>query len=198
MAILVFIVDYFQEKLITKFFKTFKKSYFGDILTFLPKIWAKMNLLEKRALSFFKYYNYLPLCHKSEKTIVLFVRKMLDWQMNGQTGGRTDRQLWFCRTLCEWGVQLLKQVFLNLYQNTKNQFVPLISLRDTANFRFLQPEWTHPPITTPIPTFLNQLFISMNLYQYAKNQTISSLCSGYIVDLKTLQSHWPVTFWYFF
>ena len=48
------------------------------------------------------------------------------------------------------------------------------------------------------PNILNQLFISMNLYQYAKNQTISSLCSGDIVDLKTLPAHWPVTFGTFF
>ena len=30
----------------------------------------------------------------------------------------------------------------------------------------------------------------MNLYQHAKNETVSSICSGEIVDLKILQSDW--------
>ena len=34
----------------------------------------------------------------------------------------------------------------------------------------------------------------MNLYQHAKNQGISSICSGYIFDLKILQPDWLRTF----
>ena len=30
----------------------------------------------------------------------------------------------------------------------------------------------------------------MNLYQYAKNEAVSSICSGEIVDLKILKSDW--------
>ena len=30
----------------------------------------------------------------------------------------------------------------------------------------------------------------MNLYQHAKNETVPSICSGEIVDLKILQSDW--------
>ena len=66
--------------------------------------------------------------------------------MGGQTDGRTDRQ---------------------------KPVNSLITLRDTANFRFLQSEWAHPFmtfITTPIKIFFNQVLISMNLYQHAKNQ----------------------------
>ena len=40
-TILVFILDYFQEKIVTKYFKKSKKSYFGAI-------WAKMNFPGKK------------------------------------------------------------------------------------------------------------------------------------------------------
>ena len=46
-----------------------------------------------------------------------------------------------------------------------------------------------------IPIFFNQLLISMNLYQRAKNQAFPSFCSRYIVDLEILQSDWPSAFW---
>ena len=47
--------------------------------------------------------------------------------------------------------------------------------------------------------FSNQLLISMNLYQHAKNQTFSLFCSTDIIDLKSLQSDWPnKTFWHTF
>ena len=49
---------------------------------------------------------------------------------------------------------------------------------------------------TPISIFFNNLLISVNLYQHAKNQTFSSFCSRDIVDLKILQSDWPKTFWH--
>ena len=35
----------------------------------------------------------------------------------------------------------------------------------------------------------------MNLYQHVKNMVVSSIYSGEIVDLKTLQSDWPRAFW---
>ena len=38
-------------------------------------------------------------------------------------------------------------------------------------------EWWHSFITTPIPMFFNQLLISKNFYQHAKNQAFSSFCS---------------------
>ena len=41
----------------------------------------------------------------------------------------------------------------------------------------------------------NQLLISANLYQHAKNKAVSSICSGNIVDLKILQLDWLSEFW---
>ena len=41
----------------------------------------------------------------------------------------------------------------------------------------------------------NQLFFFVNLYQQAKNEAVSSICSGEIVDLKILQSDWLRAFW---
>ena len=39
------------------------------------------------------------------------------------------------------------------------------------------------------------LLIYVNLYQHAKNQVISLICSGDMADLKILQSDWLRTFW---
>ena len=77
----------------------------------------------------------------------------------------------------------------------KSQFILLIlSVGDTANFRFLRPEWPHPFFITPTPILSNQLLTSINLYQHAKIQTFSSMCSGDTVNLKMLQSYWPRAF----
>ena len=35
----------------------------------------------------------------------------------------------------------------------------------------------------------------MNLYQHAKDEAVSSPCSGEIVDLKILEYHWLRAFW---
>ena len=70
-TMLVFILDYFQEKLTwQKFLKNPKKP--------LPKFWQKWVFLEKRALSVFKYFNYLLLRQNSGKTNEPFLSKMLD------------------------------------------------------------------------------------------------------------------------
>ena len=47
----------------------------------------------------------------------------------------------------------------------------------------------------PTQIFFNKLLISINLYQRAKNQAFSSLCSGDVVNLKILQSGWSRAFW---
>ena len=49
-------------------------------------------------------------------------------------------------------------------------------------------------MTIPNSIFFNQLLVSMNLYQHAKNQTFSSFCPRDIVALNILQSDWPKTF----
>ena len=41
----------------------------------------------------------------------------------------------------------------------------------------------------------DQLLIFVNLYQHAKNEAASSICSGEMVDLKILQSEWLRVFW---
>ena len=74
--ILVFILDYSQEKLMPEFFKKSKKTHFGVIWGLFAQIWAKMNFLGKRALSVSKYSTYLPSFQKSEKTKEPFLRKM--------------------------------------------------------------------------------------------------------------------------
>ena len=59
----------------TKFFKSPKKTYFGATLgPFCPNL-GKNEFPGKRALSVFRYSNYLPSCQKSEKTIEPFLRK---------------------------------------------------------------------------------------------------------------------------
>ena len=47
----------------------------------------------------------------------------------------------------------------------------------------------------PNQNIFNQLLIFVNLYQHAKNEAVSSICSAEIVDLKTLQSEWLMAFW---
>ena len=85
--------------------------------------------------------------------------------------------------------------FLNFYEHTKNQFIPVVPFWDRVNFSVLRPEWPHQLLTMSTPIFCNQLLISINLYQHAKNQSFLSLRSGDIVNLKILQSDWPKAFW---
>ena len=101
--ILVSTLDYFQEKLMTKS----KKPYFGAMWPFWPKYGQKYIFLGKRRCQFLN----IPIIYhraKNLKKLMPFLRKMLNWRMDGQTDGRIDRQPWFCRTLCRTGVQLLK------------------------------------------------------------------------------------------
>ena len=43
--------------------------------------------------------------------------------------------------------------------------------------------------------FFDQLLVYVNLYQHAKNQAISMICSGDMVDKKILQCDWLRKFW---
>ena len=47
----------------------------------------------------------------------------------------------------------------------------------------------------PNQTIFDKLLIFVNLYQHAKNEALSSICSGEMVDLKILQSDWLRAFW---
>ena len=71
-TILVFIIDYFQQKLTSQNFTKIPQN------TIFPKLGPKMNFPGKRALSVFQYSNYLPLCQKSEKPNEPFLRKLLE------------------------------------------------------------------------------------------------------------------------
>ena len=84
-TILVSILDYFEEKLKTNFEKKFKENLFWS------NFGQKWIFLERRALSVFRYSNYLSLCQKSEKTLEQFLRRTPNWW--------TDRKQWFYRAL---------------------------------------------------------------------------------------------------
>ena len=85
-TILVFVLDCFHEKLMTKFFKKSKKNYLRAILGhFCPNLCKNELFLEKRALSVFKYSHFPPSCKKSEKTNDTFMWKLPNWQTDGQT-----------------------------------------------------------------------------------------------------------------
>ena len=84
-TILVFIIDYFQEKLTSqKFSKSHKIHILGVFWALLPKLGQKWIFMEKRALSVFQYSNYLPLFPKSEKPNEPFVRKLLERHTKNQ------------------------------------------------------------------------------------------------------------------
>ena len=92
-AILVFILDNFQEKLQRKFFKKSTKPTLG---LFCPNLGKNEFPWKKKALSVFKYSNYYTeLAWNSEKTNQSSLRKMLNWPMDIQTDGQIDRQQWF-------------------------------------------------------------------------------------------------------
>ena len=81
----------FPGKLMTKFFKKSKKPFLGHFGQFLPKFGKKWIFLEKKPLTVFKYFNYLPWC-KSEKTNNPFLIKMSNcWSKDKQT----DKEPWF-------------------------------------------------------------------------------------------------------
>ena len=76
----------FPRKNNEKFFKEIqKKLFWGKFGPFLLRFGQKLIFVEKRALLVFKYSNYFPLCHESEKTNEPFLRKMLKWWMDRKT-----------------------------------------------------------------------------------------------------------------
>ena len=70
--ILAFTLDYFQEKLNTRFSKKYKKPYFGvmwPFSSFLPKFGEKLIFLEKRLCQFLN----IPViyhCVKNQKKLI--------------------------------------------------------------------------------------------------------------------------------
>ena len=73
----------------------------------------------------------------------------------------------------------------------KNQFIPSAHFWDTVNFRV---PWSDFHMNRPDQIFL-QLLVFVNLYQHAKNEAVSLICSEEKDDLKILQSYWLRVFW---
>ena len=85
-TILVSILDYFQEKPMTKFY-----SILGLFGPFLPKFGQKGIFLEKRDLSVFKYSSYLRSCQKPKKLIChSWGNSWTDRWMDRRTEGLTE------------------------------------------------------------------------------------------------------------
>ena len=101
----------FPRKTNDKIFQKILNPYFGVTWAFFAQIWTKMNFPEKKGSV--KFLNILIIYHraKNKKKLIVFLRKMLNWRIDGQTDRRTGRKPWFCRTLCRTGVQLLKSKF---------------------------------------------------------------------------------------
>ena len=68
------------------------------------------------------------------------------------------------------------------------------SMLETANFRVLWPNWSHPFLTITTQKNFNQLLIFVNLYQHAKNQFIPSVHSSDTVNFKVPSHDWPHPF----
>ena len=52
-----------------------------------------------------------------------------------------------------------------------------------VNFRVKTSDWPHPFLTMPNKNIFDQLFIFVNLYQNAKNEAVSLICSVVMVNL---------------
>ena len=83
-AILLSILDYFQEKLMIKFFKKSEKPYFGTILGTFCQHFGKNDFSWKKWLC--QFLDFSMICHFN---YFHFREKR---RTNGRTDGRTDRQ----------------------------------------------------------------------------------------------------------
>ena len=63
--------------------KNQRTLFWGHFGLFFPNLDKNEFSLEKRTLSVFKYFNYLPSCKKSEKTNETFLKKMTDGRTDG-------------------------------------------------------------------------------------------------------------------
>ena len=87
-TILVFILDYFQEKLMTKIFRKSKTLFWGHFGSFMPKF-GQNEFSCKNGLSVLKCSNYLPLYQQSQNSMSHSWEKC---QANGWTNRWTNRQ----------------------------------------------------------------------------------------------------------
>ena len=70
--------------------KTNEKPYFGAILGAFCLNSGKNEFSWKKGSASFRYSNYLPSSHKSEKTIEPFLRKTPNWRTDWQRDGQID------------------------------------------------------------------------------------------------------------
>ena len=66
----------------------------------------------------------------------------------------------------------------------KKKLIPSAHSGDTVSFRVQRPDWSNLFLTNPNQKNFNQLLIFVDFYQHAKNKTVSSICSGELLDLK--------------
>ena len=106
-TILTFISNHFQEKLMTKFFKKFKKPYFGLFLAPFCSNLGKNGFTWKKGLC--QFLNITIIYHRAKNQKKLMSHS---WE-KCRTDGQTDGQWWFYRTLRGTGVQIyVKILFL--------------------------------------------------------------------------------------
>ena len=96
----VFILDYLQEKLRTKFYKEPKNPIWAHFDPFWPNL-CKNECSWKWALAVFRYSNYPASCKNQKKVMTHSWEKhqidgqtdrQIDRKTNRQTDGQTDRQ----------------------------------------------------------------------------------------------------------
>ena len=78
--------------------------------------------------------------------------------------------------------------FPELVPACKKKLIPFVHSLDIVNFKVQRPDWPHPFLILLNQKNSSQLLIFVNLYQHAKSEVDSSICSGEMVDLKILQS----------
>ena len=76
---------------------------------------------------------------------------------------------------------------MNLCQHAKNQSILSIHSGDTVNFRVTETRLGTPLFDHAQPKNFLSTFNFYDLYQQPKNYTVSSICSGEMVDLKILE-----------
>ena len=84
---------------------------------------------------------------------------------------------------------------INFQSVFNSRLIPSVHSWDTVSFRVQRPDWPSPFLTTTKQKIFDQLLIFVNLYQHAKNEAVSLISSGRIIDLKILQSDWLRAFW---
>ena len=84
---------------------------------------------------------------------------------------------------------------MNLYQHAKKSVKSICSFLRYSQFQSPETRLVKTIFDHAQPKNFQSTFIFLNLYQHAKNETISLICFDEILDLKILQSDWLRVFW---